>query len=66
MEAISMSSEILVLHYLLSVSIVGFTCSDMPSPKHTSNIFFYIISCKFFLGISMKINMQIRGQFTWK
>lgn len=61
-----MSSGILVLHYLLSVFIVGFTCSDLPSPKHTSNIFFYKISWKFFIGLNMKIVMNVRGQFTCK
>lgn len=66
MKTVLLSSEILVLRYLLRVFTVDFTCSDLPSAKHTSNISFYKISWKLFLGLSMKIIMKIRGQLEMK
>lgn len=66
MEVILMSSEILVLYYLLRIFIVGFTCSDLPSPKHTSYIYFIKFPGNSFLELSMKIIMKIRGQLSWK
>lgn len=66
MKTILLSSEILCLCYFLRVFIVDFTFTDLPSAKHTSNISFYKISWKLILGLSMKIIMKVRGQFTWK